>query len=133
MEDISVQISQYQQTISTNTSQINSLKKDIDDLEILKTKTDKLIRNLESSAIGTRSKVMALPGMINGVIKLGLFSGILECSKGAHYNTAVSDLSESKRKIQNKIDDCNRQINTLTNEIINCNSQIQTIQANTEA
>lgn len=132
MEDKTVQISQYQQTISANTNQINSLKKDIDELDNLQSKIDKLIQNLDNAAIGTQSKVLALPGKINSVIKLGLFYGILECAKGAHYNTAVSDLCESKKKIQNTIDEYNRQINSLRNEISNCNNQIQIIQTNME-
>lgn len=132
MEDSTVQITQYQQKITANTNQINSLKKDIDELEILKTKIEKIIRQVNRTADETRKKVFNIPNMMSSVIKLDLFSGILECAKGTQYNNAILELNKSKQNIQNQINECNAKINSLKTEINNCNNQIQTIQTNAE-
>lgn len=132
MEDSTVQITQYQQRITTNTNQINSLKKDIDELEILKTKIEKLNRQVKWAAEETRKRVFEIPNRMSSVIKLDLFTGILECTRGAQYNGAISELNKSKQNIQNQINECNAKIKSLKTEINNCNNQIQTIQANAE-
>lgn len=132
MEDSTAQITQYQQKITSNTNQINSLKKDIDELEILKTKIEKLSRQINRTADETRKKVFDIPNKMSSVIKLGLFTGILECSKGAQYNGAILELNTSRQNVQNQINECNEKINSLKIEINNCNNQIHTIQANTE-
>lgn len=132
MEDLTAQITQYQQKITSNTDQINSLKKDIDELEILKTKIEKLSRQINRTADETTKKVFDIPNKMSSVIKLGLFTGILECSKGVQYNGAISELNTSRQNVQNQINECNEKINSLKIEINNCNNQIHTIQANTE-
>ena len=132
MKDPTVQITQYQQKITAHTNQINSLKKDIDELEILKTKLEKLIRQVNQTAEGTRKKIFDIPSMMSSVIKMNLFTDMLACANGTQYNDAISDLKKSKQNVQNQINQCNTKIKSLTTEINTCNQKIQTIQTNAE-
>lgn len=132
MEEPLQQIRKYQKIIAINQSKIDLLKKDIEDLNIIKLKIEKLEQRVEDTATQTQSGVSMIPQMFNGAMKMGVLSKIFQCAKGVQYCNALSELSAGKKKIQQSIEECYRKISELKREVNDYMEQIHMMQANLE-
>lgn len=132
MEEQIQQIRKYQKIVAINESKIDLLKKDIEDLNIIKLKIEKLAQRVEDTATQTQSSVSMIPQMFNGVMKMGVLSKIFQCAKGAQYRNALSELSAGEKKIQQSIEECYRKISELKREVNEYMEQIHMMQANLE-
>ena len=132
MEEQLQQIRKYQKIIAINQSKIDLLKKDIEDLNIIKLKIEKLEQRVEDTATQTQSGISMIPQMFNGVMKMGVLSKILQCAKGVQYCNALSELSAGEKKIQQSIEECYRKISELKREVSDYMEQIHMMQANLE-
>lgn len=132
MEEQLQQIRKYQKIIAINQSKIDLLKKDIEDLNIIKLKIEKLEQRVEDTATQTQSGISMIPQMFNGVMKMGVLSKIFQCAKGVQYCNALSELSAGEKKIQQSIEECYRKISELKREVSDYMEQIHMMQANLE-
>lgn len=132
MEEQLQQIRKYQKIIAINQSKIDLLKKDIEDLNIIKLRIEKLEQRVEDTATQTQSGISMIPQMFNGVMKMGVLSKIFQCAKGVQYCNALSELSAGEKKIQQSIEECYRKISELKREVSDYMEQIHMMQANLE-
>lgn len=132
MEEQLQQIRKYQKIIAINQSKIDLLKKDIEDLNIIKLKIEKLEQRVEDTATQTQSGISMIPQMFNGVMKMGVLSKIFQCAKGVQYCNALSELSAGEKKIQQSTEECYRKISELKREVSDYMEQIHMMQANLE-
>ena len=97
-------IQNYKNRISSNMYQIRKMEDDIEQLKILKSKLEKMKRQVEKSSEITRNKIFAVPNMIRSNMKLNIFSNIINYTNGTHYNDAIDEINSGIYKIQNEIE-----------------------------
>ena len=83
--------------------QIRKMEDDIEQLKILKSKLEKMKRQVEKSSEITRNKIFAVPNMIRSNMKLNIFLNIINYTNGTHYNDAIDEINSGIYKIQNEI------------------------------
>lgn len=97
-------IQNYKNRISSNMYQIRKMEDDIEQLKILKSKLEKMKRQVEKSSEITKNKIFAVPNMIRSNMKLNIFSNIINYTNGTHYNDAIDEINSGIYKIQNEIE-----------------------------
>lgn len=97
-------IQNYKNRISSNMYQIRKMEDDIEQLKILKSKLEKMKRQVEKSSEITRNKIFAVPNMIRSNMKLNIFSNIINYTNGTHYNDVIDEINSGIYKIQNEIE-----------------------------
>ncbi len=113
MNDKDQKISKYQSQILSIVSKVNTLEDEIQELITLKNKMASLRDKLEETGLSAYSFLQSVPGKFKHMIKINLFSGLINCAKGKEYQAALVDLNGGMRKIQKEIDEKRGEIDEL--------------------
>lgn len=115
MKDKAKKIGECKSNIVKIDGQINEVEKKIQKCEDAKKALEALKGAMENTSRGAKRKIIDISNVVNPIIKMSFFSGIMNVFNGHSYKNATSDVDSKIDAIKKKIQQLMRESEDLLN------------------
>ena len=127
--DYDNRINEQRQLINTCTNKIKELEEDLSSLKHLKILIENGEIAIKDASMNTANRILKVPELTNpfSILKINWFDNFLDAVRGTSFDGAIGSMDYSLKKISERIDSINEEIESLKKNIILAEASIATL------